>query len=237
MDPPGTSTEDFNKAKKTAGDIADAMKKIPEVGTVSINYTGKRGFHIFGKLKGKKDVNDVRKFVQEWLKETFGNDDRYTLGESPTKGKIALGVAPLKINGGHVALWSMRVSGLCCVEVPRDKLSSFTRESATPQKIHQKLTGKPLKQIKKLASNKLKGKKMSSEKKVVESFLQREGFKPPSMITKEVPSHKPGGSVSPKGQQPFVTDRREIVKILTKDGEEIKGKAEELLSEALLPKK
>lgn len=173
MDPPGTSEDDFNRAKKAAEEIADAMGKIDEVTSVSINYTGKRGFHIFGKLKKKKDVDDARKFIDEWLKNTFGDNDDYIIGESPKGGKIALGVAPLKVNGGHVALWSMRVSGLCCVEVPRRNLSGFKRSSATPEKVHKDLTGKKLKRIE-------KEKKMANDemaKRVVDGFCSKKAFR------------------------------------------------------------
>jgi len=48
----------------------------------------------------------------------------------------------MKLNGGQVALWSLRVTGLCCVEVPRNQLDSFKRDDATIDVVYKKLSGK-----------------------------------------------------------------------------------------------
>jgi endogenous inhibitor of DNA gyrase (YacG/DUF329 family) len=55
----------------------------------------------------------------------------------------------MKFNGGQVAKWSLRVTGLCCVEVPRAKLMSFRKEDATLEKTFKKLTGKAFISVKK----------------------------------------------------------------------------------------
>jgi len=132
----------FSQTKKITAEIADELEKLAEVKKVEIRYTGKRGFHILGWLKKPRDVDDARDFLKEWLKETFGDRDDVVIGESPVGDKGALGLSPMKVNGGQVALWSLRVSGLCCVEVPRAKLDSFKREDASIDKIYKKATGK-----------------------------------------------------------------------------------------------
>jgi hypothetical protein len=131
----------FSQTTKITAEIADAMDKLAEVKKVEIRYTGKRGFHIIGWLKKSKDVNEARNFLKGWLKETFGDRDDVVIGESPKGNKGALGLSPMKVNGGHVAKWSMRVSGLCCIEVPRSKLLSFKREDASIDKTYKKITG------------------------------------------------------------------------------------------------
>jgi hypothetical protein len=141
------------------------MAKIEGVDSVDINYTGKRGFHIFGNLGYSRDVDEAREFMNEWLKETFGDDEDFTLSESPSGKKIALGLAPLKEKGGHVAKWSMRVSGLCCVPVKRNELSGFKREEATPDKIHKKLTGKELNPLEKKESMRMPARIVSNHLK------------------------------------------------------------------------
>jgi len=138
IDAPGK----FSDTKKITAEVADALEKVPEVKNVEIRYSGKRGFHVLGWLKKSKDVDDARSFLHEWLKETFGDRDDVVLGESPQGDKPALGLSPMKVNGGQVALWSLRVSGLCCVEVPRSQLMSFEREDASLEKTFKKLTGK-----------------------------------------------------------------------------------------------
>jgi len=132
----------FSKTKEIAADVADELNKISEVKKVEIRYTGKRGFHIFGWLKKSKDVDDARKFLQKWLKETFGDRNDTVIGESPSGKKAALGLSPMKLNGGHVSKYSMRISGLCCMEIERSKLMSFKREDASIEKSYKKITGK-----------------------------------------------------------------------------------------------
>jgi hypothetical protein len=132
----------FSQTTKIVGEIADALEKLPQISKISLHYTGKRGFHIIGNLKKSQDTNAARNFLKGWLKETFGDRGDVVIGESPVGDKGALGLSPMKVNGGHVALWSLRVSGLCCVEVPRAKLATFKRKDASIDKVYKKLTGK-----------------------------------------------------------------------------------------------
>ena len=134
--------EPFSKTKQITADIADELNKLPEVKEVEIRYSGKRGFHVLSWLKKSRDVNDAREFLKGWLKENFGDRDDVVIGESPSGKKGALGLSPMKVNGGQVAKYSLRVTGLCCVEVPRAKLMSFKREDASIDKVYKKLTGK-----------------------------------------------------------------------------------------------
>lgn len=138
IDAPGK----FSDTKKITAEVADALGNIPEVKDVEIRYSGKRGFHTLGWLKKAKDVNDARSFLHDWLKTTFADREDVVLGESPQGDKPALGLSPMKVNGGQVALWSLRVSGLCCIEVPRAQLMSFEREDASIEKTLKKLSGK-----------------------------------------------------------------------------------------------
>ena len=132
----------FSKTMNVTADIADDLEKVPEVDKIEIRYTGKRGFHVLGWLKKSVDVNDARNFLKGWLKETFTGRDDVVIGESPEGAKGALGLTSMKVNSGQVAKWSLRVSGLCCVEVPRSKLMSFEQEDASLDKTYKKITGK-----------------------------------------------------------------------------------------------
>lgn len=134
--------EPFSKTKQITADIADELNKLPEVKSIEIRYTGKRGFHVLGFLKKARDVNDAREFLKGWLKEKFDDRDDVVIGESPSGTKGALGLSPMKVNGGQVAKYSLRVTGLCCVEVPRAQLLSFQREDASIDKVYKKLTGR-----------------------------------------------------------------------------------------------
>jgi len=152
-------SEDFSHTKGIIADVADELKKIPEVKKIEIRYTGKRGFHILGWLKQSKDVNDARKFLQEWLKENFGDRDDTTIAESPKGKKAALGLSPMKLNGGHISKYSMRITGLCCMEIERNKLMSFNKEEASIEKSYKNITGKTFQM-------------RESARKVIEAFLK-----------------------------------------------------------------
>jgi hypothetical protein len=131
----------FSQTTKITAEIYDAMEKIPGVSSTEARYTGKRGFHIISKLKKSKDVNDARDFLKDWLKKNFGDRSDLVIGESPVGSKGSLGLSPMGINKGHIAKWSMRVSGLCCIEVPRSRLLIFKREDASIDKTYKKITG------------------------------------------------------------------------------------------------
>jgi DNA ligase D-like protein (predicted 3'-phosphoesterase) len=137
--------EPFSQTKEITAKIADGLDKLPEVKSVEIRFTGKRGFHVLGWLKKAKDVDEAREFLRGWLKDNFGDRDDVVIGESPSGKKGALGLSPMKVNGGQVALWSLRVTGLCCVEVPRPQLMSFEKEDASLEKTYKRLTGKSFK--------------------------------------------------------------------------------------------
>lgn len=136
------AVEDWNKTKQITADIADGLNKLPEVKKVEIRYTGKRGFHILGWLKKVKPIDQAREDLKTWLKTTFGDRKDLVLGESPKGSKGSLGVSPMKLNGGQVAKWSLRITGLCCVEIPRSKLMTFKKTDASPDKVFKKLIGK-----------------------------------------------------------------------------------------------
>jgi hypothetical protein len=158
------AVEDWATTKKITAEVAQFLDKLPEVKKVEIRYSGKRGFHILGWLKKGMPIDTARERLKEHLKETFGDRKDLVLGESPSGKKGALGVSPMKLNGGQVALWSMRVTGLCCVEVPRAKLGSFKKEDARPEKVYKRLTGKTL----------VPAKKKEAAQRVISAFLKDE---------------------------------------------------------------
>ena len=133
---------DWKKILKVTGEVADGLGKLPEVEKTEIRYSGKRGFHVLGWLKRPVPIEKARETLKEWLRTAFGDRDDLVMGESPKGSKGALGMAAMKLNGGQVALWSLRTTGLCCVEVPRAGLDGFRKEDASLEKTYKKLTGK-----------------------------------------------------------------------------------------------
>lgn len=135
-------SEGFSHIKKVVAEVADELKKVSEVKKIEIRYTGKRGFHVLGWLIKSKNVNNARKFLNVWLKNNFGERNDTVIGESPKGKKAALGLSPMKLNGGHISKYSMRITGLCCLEVERSKLMEFKKEDASIEKTYKKITGK-----------------------------------------------------------------------------------------------
>jgi len=179
---------DWEKTKKITAEIADGLNKLPEVKSVEIRYSGKRGFHILGWLKKAKPIDKAREDLKAWLRDTFGDRDDLVMGESPKGSKGALGVSPMKLNGGQVALWSLRVTGLCCVEVPRAKLISFNKTDATPEKTYKKITGKTFVPMEK---------KMAASR-IINAFLKDSGTYPPIEETFKTRDRGRGFMVTPK---------------------------------------
>lgn len=137
----------WTKTKDVALEIADALGDLEEVTRTQIRYTGKRGFHIFGYIKEEKPVSEAREMLEKFLQDHFGDRDDLIISESPKNSKGALGLAPMKYNGGHVALHSMRVTGCCCVEVSREDLKRFKKEDAYFREVFQEITGKKYKPV------------------------------------------------------------------------------------------
>jgi poly(A) polymerase len=157
------AVEDWPTTKKITAECSATLEKLPEVKKVEIRFTGKRGFHILGWLKEPMPIDTARERLKEHLKEAFGDREDLVLGESPSGKKGALGVSPMKLNGGQVVLWSMRVTGLCCVEVPQAKLAGFKKEDARPEVVYKKLTGKTL----------VPARKKESAQRVINAFLDK----------------------------------------------------------------
>jgi hypothetical protein len=155
---------DWATIKKITADCSTMLEKLPEVKKVEIRFTGKRGFHLLGWLKKSMPIDQARERLKEHIKEAFGDRKDVTIGESPSGNKSSIGVSPMKAHGGQVALWSMRVTGLCCVEVPLAKLGSFKKEDARPEKVYKRLTGKTL----------VPAKKKEAAQRVISAFMKDE---------------------------------------------------------------
>jgi hypothetical protein len=96
-------------------------------------------------LKSKRKIEDIKKDLEDRLKEYFKDAKEIIVSSNKPSGhKINVDLSPMKVNGGHVALYSMRIStGLCCIKV--DSLKSFKKEEAKFDRVYQKLTGKKFK--------------------------------------------------------------------------------------------
>jgi hypothetical protein len=152
---------EWKNIKKNTLDITDHLKEKPDVKTVEIRYSGKRGFHVLGFMKKSKDINQAREELRDWLKKGYADHKDLVVQESPDKGKGALGLTSMRANAGNVSKYSLRITGLCCIDVPRNDLEKFEKSDASIDKVYKKLTGK----------NFVFGETRKTARRIVNSFL------------------------------------------------------------------
>lgn len=134
---------DFDKIKNATYECIEFIKKQKDFSSkIEIRYTGKRGFHVSGFLKEKKDISSIKKDVEERLNAAFKEHNLIIVAiNKPPKDKINIDLSPMKTDGGHIAPYSLRIeTGLCCV--PISSLKSFKKEDAKLDKVFNKNTNK-----------------------------------------------------------------------------------------------
>jgi hypothetical protein len=120
---------DFSKAKKATGEVFDALKIFPEIKNLQIRYTGKDSFHIICHFKYVADIDTLRSMLKLKLNTLF--KDKYEVAyHKKIPGKVNLDLSSNKYHGGFITLGSLSVFGLKCMEIPRNRLSSFRKEDA-----------------------------------------------------------------------------------------------------------
>ena len=141
MDPGSAAT--FQEIKNVVQLCLDFIKSQKDFKVkTEIRYTGKRSFHITAYLKTKKKISEIKKEIEDRLKETFkDHKDIVIASNKPSGHKVNIDLSPMKENGGHVAPYSLRVeTGLVCVLV--SNLKNFEKDDAKLEKIYKQLTGK-----------------------------------------------------------------------------------------------
>ena len=122
-------TDDFEMGKRATVDTYNVLKDFEPIKDLRIRFTGKTSFHIYCNLHNKTDVNISRVALRAFL---MNSDLRYNYSISETRksSKVNIDLSPNKYRGGFIALHSLSVLGLKCMEVPLNKLSSFDANNA-----------------------------------------------------------------------------------------------------------
>ncbi len=130
----------WSDIKQRTLQLYDYLNARKEFKKVEIYYTGARSFHIWCYLKSKKDIDAVRNEWKDILKKDFNDKDYYTIDErTPKKNQLNIDFSPVKVNGGFVAPYSIRVdTGLVSTEVPAKKLLAFKKTDSTIDKVYKK---------------------------------------------------------------------------------------------------
>lgn len=132
----------FDSIKDVVVQCLDFIKKQDDFkGQPEVRYTGKRGFHITGYLKDKKNISSIKKDIEKRLDKEFKNSEKIVIATNKPEGKkVNIDLSPMKVDGGHIAPYSMRIAtGLCCK--PVSNLKNFDKEDAKFDKTYKELIG------------------------------------------------------------------------------------------------
>lgn len=104
-----------------AKSCADMMAGLTGADNVSVNFSGARGFHIYGQLGKPMDVDSARQVVEETLeRDVVPNFPKTSVGQTSTPDSMRLDVSTLHNTGSLRAEWSLNSrTGLVCMNVDR----------------------------------------------------------------------------------------------------------------------
>jgi hypothetical protein len=109
--------------------VDNLVGKMPEVERTDITYSGGRGFHVRGMLRKKTPTDDVRKRLENYLKEQ--NVKGTVVGKKPGKEEIRLDTSTLKNKGSLRAPYSINTdTGRVALPLTPRELRGFSPEKA-----------------------------------------------------------------------------------------------------------
>lgn len=123
-------SDGFKWAKKATFDVYNfVMDKMPIVRSATIKFTGKTSFHVICHFNNKMKVDSIRFLLRKFLQESELSRV-YTIEMKRRPGIPNLDLAPNKMRGNYIALNSLSIWGLRCMEVPFSGLLSFDPRKA-----------------------------------------------------------------------------------------------------------
>lgn len=144
IDPGPKAEKDWAGIKRATLEIAKFLRGQPDLKNLRAYFTGSRGFQLHADLRGKaRGINEIRKDFEARLRKHFEGHARIVVAERTALGnKINVDLAPLKPNGGHVAPFSLRATGLCAIPVSFPAFAGFKKEHARMDRVFERMTGK-----------------------------------------------------------------------------------------------
>ena len=129
---PGDDVQ-FNDVKKIAAEVSDVLARQPYIKGTSFQFSGNKGFYVWGKMEGKKKMSDIRSKVDTLLssfKNLAGIDT--TTGVRSSSQQFRLDLSPVKELGPIKAPWSLDSrTGLVSLPLDREDLDKFTPGDAS----------------------------------------------------------------------------------------------------------
>ncbi len=125
-----------NRVKDITTQIAKKLKTLPSVKDTEVAFSGGRGFHVRGNLKGLMHVDEARRSLNRLLKPVVQDAEDLTLSP-PQEGEVRLDTSTLHDKGSLRALYSLNSdTGLAAVPVDLSKLKDFDpKVDADPRKL------------------------------------------------------------------------------------------------------
>ncbi len=116
--------DSWERVRKATIDIYESAMKLPFINKLDVRYNGKNGFHFKCHLSRKSKIHTI-KFL---LEHHFKNDitlSQYTISHKRTPGVPNIDLSPNNVKGSFIALNSLSVIGLKCMEVEYNNILSF----------------------------------------------------------------------------------------------------------------
>lgn len=131
IDPKGSVI--WDRTKEVTRQVANALRKEPDVKSVRTVFSGGRGFYVKAKLSAETDTNKARERLKKTLAPLTEEQGDVTLGVPGSK-QIRLDLSTLHEKGSLRAEYSInKDTGL--VAVPVSNIAQFKKEDATIQKV------------------------------------------------------------------------------------------------------
>lgn len=122
-------TDDFDKSKDLVLELYHTFYKYRFVKDIKIIFTGKDFFHLRIFFSTQFRIEDIKNKISQKL-EVIKLRNPFTIRAKKLKNIPNLDLQRNIYNNGHIALHSLSVDGLKCMEVSLNRLKNFRKEMA-----------------------------------------------------------------------------------------------------------
>ena len=125
----------WDKVKSTAAMVAAKLQQAPNVGKVTAQFSGGRGFYIRGELPHSVAIAKARQLTTDVLRQIVAQNDDMVL-KKPGPGEIRLDTTTFHRKGSLRAPWSLNSqTGLVSMPVSLYKIPQLKREDFRPEAV------------------------------------------------------------------------------------------------------
>lgn len=126
----------FDEVKRVTYQLAQFLKKLPEVKDIETRFSGGTGFYIIAHLVKEMPIEEAREKLKEHLRNFIaetGEIGKFTITTKPGAGQIRLDTSPMKFGGSIRAMFSINMNtGLISIPVKLKNLLKFDPFDAHP---------------------------------------------------------------------------------------------------------